>query len=80
MQPVSKDQTAWLQAKLAEKPRTGTNTMIVTRYPNILGACGQKASGLTDGEALIVRPDGAGAEEIVGRVKIDEWPALASQR
>lgn len=80
MQPVSKDQTAWLQAKLAERPRAGTDTVIVTQYPNILDAFGQKASGLTDGEALIVRPDGAGAEEIVGRVQIDEWPGLASQR
>jgi Histidine phosphatase superfamily (branch 1) len=80
MQPVSKGQTVWLQAKVAEKPRAGTNTIIVTQYPNILDAFGQNASGLSDGEALIIRPGGADAEEIVGRVKIDEWPALASQR
>ena len=80
MHAVAKDQTVWLQTKLAEKPRAGTNTVIVTQYPNIQDAIGQNASGLTDGEALVVRPGGAGAEAIVGRVKIADWPALASQR
>jgi hypothetical protein len=52
----------------------------VTQYPNIQEAIGQNASGLTEGDALIVRPGDAGADEIVGRVKIEEWPTLASQR
>ena len=80
MQAISKGQTVWLQAKVAERPRAGTNTIIVTQFPNIAEAFGQEASGLAEGEALIIRPDGAGADEIVGRVKIEEWPALASQR
>jgi phosphohistidine phosphatase SixA len=80
MHAVSKGQTVWLQAKLAEKPRTGTNTIIVTQFPNIQDAIGQNASGLTDGEALIVRPGGAGAEAIVGRVKIADWPTLDAHR
>ena len=80
MQPVAKSQTLWLQAKLVEKPRAGTNTIIVTQYPNIMDAFGQNAAGLTDGEALVVRPDGAGAEDIVARVKIADWPALATQQ
>jgi Histidine phosphatase superfamily (branch 1) len=80
MQATSQEQTAWLQAKVAEKPRAGTNTVIVTQFPNIIGAFGQNASGLADGEALVVHPDGAGADEIVGRMKIGEWSALASQR
>ena len=62
------------------RPRTGTNTIIVTQFPNILAAFGQNASGLAEGDALIVRPGGASADEIVGRVKIEEWPTLASQR
>ena len=74
MQAISKGQAVWLQAKVAEMPRPGTNTIIVTQFPNILEAFGQNASGLTEGEALIVRPDDAGADEIVGRVKIEEWP------
>jgi Histidine phosphatase superfamily (branch 1) len=80
MQAISNDQTVWLQEKVAEKPRAGTNTIIVTQFPNIVEAFGQKASGLIEGEALIVRPAGAGADEIVGRVKMEEWPAWASQR
>jgi hypothetical protein len=80
MHAVARDQTVWLHAKLAEKPRAGTNTIIVTQYPNIQDAFGPNSSGLTDGEALIVRPGGAGADEIVGRVKIAEWSTLAAQR
>ena len=80
MRPVAKSQTEWLQAKLGETPRAGTNTVIVTQYPNIMDAFGQNASGLSDGEALIVRPGGAGEEEIVGRVKIDEWATFAPQQ
>ena len=80
MQAISKGQAIWLQAKVAEMPRLGTNTIIVTQFPNILEAFGQNASGLTEGEALVVRPGDAGADQIVGRVKIEEWPALTSQR
>ncbi len=79
MQAISKAQTVWLQAKLAERPRAGTNTIVVTQFPNIQEAVGQNASGLAEGEALIIRPTGAGGDEIVGRVKIQEWPSLASQ-
>ncbi len=85
MQAISKSQTAWLQAKVAARPHAGTNTIIVTQFPNIAEAFGQNAAGLAEGEALIVRPGdagaGAGAGEIVivGRVKIEEWPTLALQ-
>jgi hypothetical protein len=80
MQASSKDQTAWLRAKVAEKPRAGWNTIIVTQFPNIMAVFGQRASGLADGEALVIRPDDADKSEIVGRLKIEEWPALAAQR
>ena len=80
MQAIPKDQTVWLRAKVAERPRTGTNTIIVTQFPNIREAFGQNSSGLAEGEALIVRPGGTSADEIVGRVRIEEWPTLVSQR
>ena len=80
MQAISKGQAAWLQAKVAEKPRAGTNTIIVTQFPNIVEAFGQNASGLAEGDALIVHPGDAGADAVVGRVKIGEWPVLAGQR
>jgi Histidine phosphatase superfamily (branch 1) len=80
MQASSTDQTAWLRAKVAERPRAGWNTIIVTQFPNIMAVFGQRASGLADGEALVIRPDDADKSEIVGRLKIEEWPALAAQR
>jgi hypothetical protein len=82
MPAISKGQTVWLQAKVADRPRVGTNTIVVTQFPNITEAVGQNASGLAEGEALIVRPGDAGAGEIVivGRIRIEEWPTLASQR
>jgi hypothetical protein len=40
MQAISKGQTVWLQAKVAERPPAGTNTIIVTQFPNISEAFG----------------------------------------
>jgi hypothetical protein len=80
MQATSKGQAVWLLAKVAERPLAGTNTIIVTQFPNIRDALGENAAGLTEGEALILRPGGAGADAIVGRVKIEQWPTLASQQ
>jgi phosphohistidine phosphatase SixA len=80
MHAITNGQTVWLQAKVAERPRAGTNTIIVTQFPNIVGAFGQNASGLAEGDALVLRPTDTGEDEILGRVKIQEWPSLASQR
>ncbi len=71
---------SWLKAKLAEAPPAGKNTIIVTHYPNIVEAYPEGAQGLTEGEALILHPDGRGAAPIVARVKIDEWARLAMTR
>jgi phosphohistidine phosphatase SixA len=68
---------AWLRAQAAQVPPHGQNTLIVTHLPNIVEAFGQRAAGLADGEALIIRPDGHGQSTIVERVKIDEWTRLA---
>lgn len=67
---------AWLRAKAAEAPATGTNTVIVTHYPNILEAYPQEATGLADGEALILRPDQRGGTQFIARLKIGEWSYL----
>jgi phosphohistidine phosphatase SixA len=55
----------WLKAKA------------VTHFPDISEAYPQDASGLADGEALVLRPDGRVAATVVARVKIDEWPSMA---
>lgn len=76
MQAAGAAQTAWLRAKAAETPRPGTDTLVVTHNPNIQAAFGAEASGLADGEALVFRPS-AGAAMLLGRIKIEAWPALA---
>jgi phosphohistidine phosphatase SixA len=64
---------AWLRTQAAQVPPHGQNALIVTHFPNIVEAFGQRAADLADGEALIMRPDGQGHSAVVERVKIDEW-------
>lgn len=68
----------WLRSRLTQPPPRGTNTVIVTHQPNITEALGQTWSDLQDGEALVIRPDGANAPAVVARVKIDEWRQFAA--
>lgn len=77
MQPDAVEaKSAWLRSKAAERPRAGTNTLIVTHQPNIVGAFGKEWSDLADGETLVIRPNGQKESEVIGRVKIDQWPSL----
>jgi phosphohistidine phosphatase SixA len=71
------ERSAWLRKKVAEAPRPGTNTLLVTHTPNLMGAFGQKAAGIAAGEALVFRPNGTSEPELVARIKIEEWPKLA---
>lgn len=75
MQGATAAQTAWLRKQAAEFP-AGANTVIVTHLPNIAGAFPQWSTGLTDGEALILGPDGKGGDTLVARVNIEEWPRM----
>jgi hypothetical protein len=52
--------------------------IIVTHLPNINEAFAENAAGLSDGEALIFHPDGHAPAAFVGRVRIEEWPQLAT--
>jgi phosphohistidine phosphatase SixA len=71
---------AWLKAKTAEHPSAGTNTLIVTHYPNIAEAFPQESDRLAEGEALILSPGKGDTASLVARVKIDEWTSLAATR
>jgi phosphohistidine phosphatase SixA len=66
---------AWLRSEAAMKPAPGTNNLIVTHLPNLVGAFPTAAKGIGDGGALIVRPNGS-EPVVVGRVAIDDWPKL----
>jgi phosphohistidine phosphatase SixA len=75
MQGVTEAQSAWLQKKVRQLP-TGTNTIIVTHFPNMTRAFPQWTSGLADGEALIFGSDGKGDTTLIARIKIDDWPRI----
>jgi phosphohistidine phosphatase SixA len=77
---ASGTRAAWLREKVAERPAAGTNTMMVTHFPNINEAFPNDSTGLDDGEALIFHPNGHGAAAFIARVKIHEWPQLAATR
>lgn len=68
---------AWLKNKVAETPAPGHNTLLVTHMPNIVAAFPHQAAGLKDGETLIFKPDGHGHADLVAKVGIEEWPAMA---
>lgn len=67
---------AWLRQRVTQPPAAHTNTLLVTHAPNILGAFGKQAAGITDGEMLVFRPE-RGRARLLGRIRIEEWPGLA---
>jgi phosphohistidine phosphatase SixA len=69
----------WLREKVAQTPMAGTNTIVVTHFPNVNEAFVKDAVGLADGEALVFRPDGQGGALYIGRIKIEEWSQSAAQ-
>lgn len=75
MQASGEHQIEWLRAKVTERPR-GTNTMLITHQPNIARAFPESSADLSDGEALVFAPDGAGHARLVARIRIDQWPEL----
>jgi phosphohistidine phosphatase SixA len=74
---ASDPHATWLRQRVSVKPPAGSNTLLVTHAPNILGAFGARASDLSDGETLVFSPDGRGGSPLVARVKIEGWPRLA---
>jgi phosphohistidine phosphatase SixA len=75
MQGITEAQAVWLREKVTHLSR-GTNTIIVTHMPNLARAFPEWGSGVSEGEAVILRPDGKGGAMVVARVKIEEWPRL----
>ena len=75
---VDNRRAAWLRDQVAKAPAAGTNTILITHLPNIAGAFGDGAQGLEDGEAMVFHPDLRGHGQLVGRIKIGDWPHLAA--
>jgi len=80
MQPLQASPAAWLRNMVSHVPPAGTDRMIVTHAPNIIGAFGANVADVADGEILVFRPDGNGDAMLAGRIRIQEWPALARQK
>jgi phosphohistidine phosphatase SixA len=78
--PAEPTRVAWLRSKVSAVPGQGTNTLLVTHAPNIIGAFAERAAGIDDGEIMVFHPDGTGSAPLVARVRIEEWPALARAR
>ena len=68
---------AWLRSEVAQAPKAGTDTLIITHAANIREAFPTEGDDLADGEALIVHPDGNRGASIVARVEIQDWSRLA---
>jgi phosphohistidine phosphatase SixA len=68
-------QAVWLRQRVTQFP-SGSNTIVVTHFPNLTGAFPQWAKGVADGEALVFGPDGKGGATLVARIKIEEWTKL----
>lgn len=75
MKEAEESQAAWLRKAVTQFPK-GSNTILVTHFPNMSAAFPESTSGLADGEALVFGPDGKGGSAVVARVKIEEWPKL----
>jgi phosphohistidine phosphatase SixA len=77
MQLTKESQAAWLRKQVTEFP-SGSNTILITHQPNIAGAFPQWSDSLSEGEALVLGPDGEGGTRLIARVKIEEWPKLGN--
>src|SRR3974390_3282964 len=66
-----------LRKMLATAPNAGTNTILITHYPNIIAALGKDWFDVKEGEASIFRPEN-GSYTLVARVQMDEWPRIAA--
>jgi phosphohistidine phosphatase SixA len=76
MQAVADAAAAWLRERAAQRPASGTNTIIVTHLPNITRAFPDWQPQVADGESVVLSPTGSGQAQVIGRIKIDEWPRL----
>lgn len=75
--PANQARVRWLRDAVRRAPPAGTNTLIVTHTPNIVGAFGRDAAGIEAAEMLLFKPSPLRAARLVGRIPAAEWTALA---
>jgi phosphohistidine phosphatase SixA len=62
-----------MKEMIATVPEPGTNTILVTHFPNVRAALGVQ---INFGDAAIVKPDGHGGAAVVARVLSKEWASF----
>jgi phosphohistidine phosphatase SixA len=62
-----------MKEMIATLPEAGTNTVLVTHFPNVKAALGVQ---INFGDAAIVKPDGHGGAAVVARVQSKEWASF----
>ena len=72
--PADKEIHAARLALLAEVPRAGTNTILVSHFQNSANQGERIVADFV--EAIVYRPDGKGGAAVVARVRRDDWAAL----
>jgi phosphohistidine phosphatase SixA len=70
------DGEVWLRNAAGTPPAAGTNSILITHAPNMMGAFAEQGQGMSDGEILVVRPGTGGRHTVVARVRIERWPEL----
>ena len=58
---------------IATAPAAGTNTVLITHFPNVKAALGVQ---IGFGDAAIIKPDGQGHATVVARITAKEWAAF----
>ena len=65
-----------LRKMLTTAPKPGTNTILITHYPNIIAALGKDWFDVKEGEGSIFRPEN-GSYTLVARLQMEDWPRIA---
>jgi phosphohistidine phosphatase SixA len=71
--PPWPERVEMMKQMIATVPEAGTNTILVTHFPNVKAALGVQ---INFGDAAIVKPDGHGGAAVVARVLSKEWASL----
>jgi hypothetical protein len=71
--PPWPQRTEMMKELVTTPPAAGTNTVLITHFPNIKAMLGIQ---INFGDAAIVKPDGHGGIAVVGKILSREWPTL----
>jgi phosphohistidine phosphatase SixA len=62
-----------MKQMIATTPAAGTNTVLITHFPNVKAALGVQ---IGFGDAAILKPDGHGGVTVVARITAKEWASF----